>query len=334
MCTGIRLKTKNNSYVYGRTLEFGQDLQSHILMIPRNYALTSLAPSGKPEGLAWKSHYAVVGANAFDTLNFIDGVNEQGLAGGLFYFPGFAGYQEVSPAQYGQSLPIWQLLTWILTQCATVAQVTERLPKLLISKTPFAQMGMVPPAHLIVHDASGASIVIEYINGVLNMHDNPLGVITNSPDFGWHMTNVRNYLNLSVLPAPEKQLSGIRFAPVGQGSGMVGMPGDFTPPSRFIRAVAFSQATPQAASEQEAIAQVFHILNNFDIPIGTAQDNEGHSDHTLWTSVSDLKNKVFYFRPYAHFQLQKVELQSMDLDASKPLMMTMAFDELITNRTA
>lgn len=321
MCTGIRLKAKNNAIVYARTLEFGADIQSQILFVPSGYECTSFAPSGKPEGLRWKTKYAAIGANAFFTTNFVDGVNEKGLSGGLFYFPGYAQYQKVSKEYYAQSLPMWQLLTWILTNFTSVQEVRHAMPSIFVSDTIFPQMGSSIPAHVIVHDEMGNSLVIEYIDGSLHMFDNPLGVFTNAPSFDWHITNVSNYLNLSPHNVAAKTMSGIPFAPLGQGSGMLGLPGDFTPPSRFVRAVAFTQVAPLVENEQQAIFQAFHILNNFDIPYGIALDDQGHSDHTLWTSAIDLKNRQFYFRPYANFQLHKIGLKNMN--TKEPIMLSM-----------
>jgi choloylglycine hydrolase len=333
-CTGILLKTLNGSSIYARTLEFGEDLSSHILLLPRKYTLKALAPSGKPEGLTWTSKYAAVGINAFKSTNFIDGVNEQGLAGGVFYFPGFAEYQDILISNYQKSLPMWTLLTWILTNFATVAEVKAMLPTVYVSKTLFPGLKKMIPAHLIVHDAAGNSLVIEYVNGKLFMYDNSLGVITNSPTFDWHLTNIRNYLNLSPRNAQEKKIGGITFSPFGQGSGMVGLPGDFTPPSRFIRAVAFSQAAPKQKTELDTIHQAFRILNNFDIPKGIVVDKNGQSEYTAWTSATDMKNKIFYFRPYANFQLQKIDLMKMNLDAPEPRMISMERTEEIVERSS
>jgi len=322
-CTGIFLKTTSDNRVYARTLEFMQDLQSQILVTPRNYHCIAITPTQNQHGLAWSAKYAVVGANAFNSNNFVDGVNETGLAGGLFYFPGFAGYQDVTEHNCQQSLPMWQLLTWILTSCATVAEVKQELPKLTVSKATFPGQTDVLPLHLIVHDPQGNSLVIEYINGTLFMHDNPLGVMTNSPNFEWHITNVRNYINLTPVSAANKTIAGVTFSPLGQGSGMLGLPGDFTPPSRFIRATAFSQAAPGAPTEIAAIRQAFHILNNFDIPHGSAIDAQGNSDYTLWTSAIDMKNKIFYFRTHDQFQLHSIHLMKMHLDAAQPVVFAM-----------
>ena len=172
-----------------------------------------------------------------------------------------------------------------------------------------------------MHGASGKSIVVEYVGGKLNVHDNPLGVITNSPTFDWHMTNLRNYLNFSMTNAPPVQLGSVKLLPTGQGSGMLGLPGDFTPPSRFVRAVAFSQSVFKPKTGDDAILEAFHVLNQFDIPKGAARehDKDEHgnvlADYTIWTSASDLKARRFYFRTYDNSQIRMVDLMKMNLDA-------------------
>ncbi len=316
-CTGLFLENSNNGYVYARTLEFGQDLQSQILFVPRAYSFTSPTPSGKQGGLTWNAKYATVGANAFGFPYFVDGVNEKGLAGGLFYFPGFAEYQDVTPENYNKSLPMWELLTWILTNFSSIQEIKTELPKIYVSKAAVPGKASIPPAHLIVHDSSGKSLVIEYVKGKLSLHDNPLGVITNSPNFDWHLTNLRNYINLSPINATDKEIAGITFSQLGQGSGMLGLPGDFTPPSRFVRIASFAQTAPKVKTELEGIYQAFHTLNNFDIPKGVVADKNGVLEYTQWTSAIDMKNKIFYIKTYENFQLQKIDLTKLDLTAKK-----------------
>ena len=134
--------------------------------------------------------------------------------------------------------------------------------------------------------------------------DDPLGVITNSPAFDWHMTNLRNYVNFSMTNVPSVQLGPVKLEPFGQGSGMLGLPGDFTPPSRFVRAVAFSQSVFPSKTGDDAVLEAFHILNQFDIPKGAAREHEKDehgnilADYTAWTAASDLKAKQYYFRTY------------------------------------
>ncbi len=169
----------------------------------------------------------------------------------------------------------------------------------------------VAPVHFVVHDRSGKSAVIEPLNKSLKIYDNPLGVVTNSPTFDWHMTNLRNYVNLTATNVPPINLGGVTLAQFGQGSGLRGLPGDFTPPSRFVRAVAFSQSAIPSATAAQAVLQAFHILNNFDIPYGAvreAENGQTHAEATTWTSASDLKNLHWYFRTYDDQSIRSVDL--------------------------
>src|SRR3984893_7212460 len=196
-------------------------------------------------------------------------------------------------------------------------------------------MGFAPEANYIVHDASGKSIVIEYVGGKLNVYDNPLGVFTNSPAFDWHMTNLRNYVNFSMTNVPAVKLGSVTLEPFGQGSGMLGLPGDFTPPSRFVRAVAFSQSVLPSKTGNGAVLEAFHILNQFDIPKGASREHEKDAhgnvlaDYTLWTSASDLKTKRYYFRTYDNSQIRMLDLMKMDLDAKDIVKMSIKGEEVI-----
>ena len=332
MCTGIRLKTENNTIVYGRTLEFGTEVKSNIIMIPRGYSFDSAAQ--KSRGLSWKSKYAVVGANMLDVVGLVDGVNEKGLAGGLFYFPGCAEYQIVTTES--DVIAPWELITWCLTMCETVADVKKLLPTIVVAPILFDAWNIVPPLHAVVHDAQGNSLVIEYNKGSLIMHDNPLGVITNAPYFDWHMLNLGNYSNLTKINAESLLLDDVTIAPFGQGSGMLGLPGDFTPPSRFIRAVFFSQSAKKAKTEYEGCKTAFRILDLFNISIGLIQENKDASasyDYTQWTAVTDLKNKRYYWHTYDNHQIQMVDLMSMDINGKDVLTIAMNYDETAYDRS-
>jgi len=327
MCTGIRLIADNGAVIYARTLEFGQPMKSDILVIPRNYSFVGTAPSGKPEGLLWKSRYAVVGANALGLRHILDGVNEAGLAGGLFYFPDFAQYQDVALNEYKNSLAPWELMTWLMTNYSTIDEVKKAITTIKVGNTNFKAWGFVPPVHAIVHDARGKSLVIEYVKGNLDVYDNPLGVVTNSPTFEWHTINLDNYVTLKAVNSSALILrNGVEIIPLGQGSGMLGLPGDFTPPSRFVRAVAFSQSVKIGVHEGDALSAAFHLLNLFNIPIGVVRHREKGKefyDYTQWTSASDLRNKRYYFHTYESPQIQSVDLMNFDLDAHEPVFISM-----------
>jgi choloylglycine hydrolase len=175
-----------------------------------------------------------------------------------------------------------------------------------------------PPFHRVVYDKTGASIVIEPVGGKLVVHDNPLGVMSNSPTFDWHMTNLRNYIALNPRNVPPIKVAGETFKQLGQGSGMLGLPGDFTPPSRFVRAAVFSATAIPSDTAEKGIEQVFHILNNFDIPVGVArEESEGvmHTDYTMLTMGRDPKNMRYYYKSYDDQTIRMVDLKQFDLDA-------------------
>lgn len=318
-CTGIRLTAADGTVVYARTLEFGTDLNSEILMVPRGYERTGTTPDGK-NGLKWKAKYASVGMNGAGLPVLFDGLNERGLAAGLFYFPTSAGYMPYTAADANKTISQWEVGSWILENFASVDEVKANIGNIVVPAVVFADWGFAPEAHYVVHDASGKSIVIEYVGGKLNVHDNLLGVVTNSPTFDWHMTNLRNYVNFSMTNAPPLQLGPVKLVPTGQGSGMLGLPGDFTPPSRFVRAVAFSQSVFKSKTGDQAISTAFHILNQFDIPKGSARDGEKdangniQADYTLWTAASDLKTRRYYFRTYDDSQTRVIDLMKMNVD--------------------
>lgn len=335
-CTGITLHPADGSIIFGRTLEFAMDLKSNVLVIPRGQKYIGSTPGGAA-GLRWTSKYGVVGANAFDLPVTIDGLNEKGLQVGLFYFPGYANYNDVQPADANRSLAPWELGVYLLGTCANVGEAVAAAEQTLVGNVVQKDMGMVPGVHYIVSDAEGNCAVLEHIDGKLKVYPNPLGVMSNSPSFDWHMTNLNNYLNLSVLNVPQVDIHGKKLRSFGQGSGMHGLPGDFTPPSRFVRAVTFSQSAVPVGTAREGVLQTFHILNQFDIPKGAARGMEQGqqlSDYTLWTAVSELTNCRYYFRTFVNSRIRMVDLKAVDLDAKRLLTIPMQGAEQIEDATA
>lgn len=317
-CTSTKLIAKDHSVVYGRTLEFGIDVHSNVIFIPRAYALQATSPIEGKNALQWKTKYAVLGANAEGQKLIIDGINEKGLAAGVFYFPGYEQYQSVNEANVSQSLNSVELVTYLLSQSKNIDEVKQALHSIRVNKAVFKPWGFLVPVHYLVTEPSGKSLVIEYIDGKLKLYDAPLGVITNAPTFDWQMTNLRSYVNLSPLNVSEVKVNNKTLKHFGQGSGMHGLPGDFTPPSRFVRSAIFTASSLPVPDAKQAVLQVFHILNNFDIPKGAVRDKTNgqlHTDTTLWTSASDLKHLLFYFHTYNDRAIKRVDLKAFDWNA-------------------
>jgi choloylglycine hydrolase len=174
----------------------------------------------------------------------------------------------------------------------------------------------------LVTEPSGKAMVIEYLKGELTIFDAPLGVITNAPTYDWHEINLRNYINLSPSALPGKKIEQLDFKPLGGGSGMIGLPGDFTPPSRFVRAVAFSQTARPTPNGEETVYELFRILDNFNVPLGAAEGEgeaktKGMRSSTIWTTVWDTKNKVLYYHTQNNRRVRKVDFSKIDFDSAR-----------------
>lgn len=314
-CTGISLKAEDGAAIRGRTLEFGFPMQSNVLVVPAGKELAGTLPDGG-KGLTYTSRYAVVGANALGLTAILDGLNDQGLSVGLFYFPGYASYTPVTAENAKRAIAPHEFGLWVLANFATVDEVREAVKDIVIVPTPTPGLGgakgAVAGAHFFIQDKTGKSIAVEPVGGTLKVHDAPLGVMTNAPTYDWHMTNLANYINLSPKDIGEEKLGNTTVSAFGSGAGMLGLPGDFTPPSRFVRAVMFSQAATPNKTAEDAVLSAFHILNQFDIPKGSvvnAAVGEPTPEITEWTSVNDLKNLRWYFRTFADQSIRMVDLK-------------------------
>ncbi|MEM7192119.1 MAG: choloylglycine hydrolase family protein [Pseudomonadota bacterium] len=325
-CTGISLDAEDGAIVRGRTLEFGFLLKSNVIAIPKGQSFTAKMPDGS-DGMSYKTRYGIVGANAVNSPMIVDGLNDQGLSIGLFYFPGYAKYAEAAAENASRALAPQDFGSWVLGNYATVDEVREAIKDIVIVPTPLkgfgSAEGQVTPVHFFFRDKSGKSIVIEPIDGKLKVSDAPLGVITNSPPYDWHMANLNNYINLSVKDVKPKQLGPVKLELPGTGAGLVGMPGDFTAPSRFIRAAIFSQAATPNNTADEAAYAGFHILNQFDIPKGSVvSDGVGGMSYeiTEWTSMNDLTNLRFYMRTFQDQAIRVIDVKKALKSAGDKMM--------------
>lgn len=314
-CTGLKLTSTDGSTVNGRTVEFGVQIEASIAVIPRNYEFTANTPLG--EGLKYTSKYAAIGLMAFDNPLIMDGINEKGLSVGSFYFPGFAGYSDISYRNKENALSPVDFSNWLLTQFASLEEIKMALSKVIIAPTVEKAWGKTPPPfHYVVYDKRGNSIVIEPIQGTLKVHENPLGIITNSPTFDWHMLNLRNFIHLSPENADPITLNGVKFSAFGQGSGLTGIPGDFTPPSRFVRAAIFSANAVSPKNAVRGVMETFHLLNQFDLPIGSVR-GQGEMDTTQFTSVKNPDALQYYFKTYDNQNIFFLSLERFNLSAKK-----------------
>jgi choloylglycine hydrolase len=243
----------------------------------------------------------------------VEGVNEAGLSAGLFFFPQYGEYAPYNKDKNDKTLCDMQFVSWVLSQFSSIDQL-----KAAISNIDLVILNhKIGAVHWRIAQPDGRMVVLEIVGGVPHFYENTLGVLTNAPGFLWHMTNLNNYINLVPGSAPDNTIrSGITLQPLGHGSGMLGLPGDFTSPSRFVRATFFQTTAPVWSTGFETVVQAFHILNNFDIPVGSQHAKtdipKGLPSATQFTAVTDQKSMKFYYRTAWNSNIRCIELMNID----------------------
>lgn len=321
-CTSMVFKAQDGTGIYARTMEWGaSDLHSRLLLVPRGTKFSSEFAPGKT-GMAWTSRYGYVAINANGLPFAADGMNEEGLVVGMLYFPGFAEYQKPSEDMTAKTLGNGDVANYLLGNFKTVEDVRKAMPsiRVVLDTAAAAQFGAPAPLHYVVTDSSGASLVIEYTKGALSMFDNRVGVMTNSPNYDWHILNLRNYANLKPQDvSPGRNINGVSLAPFGVGSGMLGLPGDFTPPSRFVRAVAYVQTMEPVKDAAEAVSAASTMLDNFNIPAGLVREGSSAQDQhvgfTQWSVIGDTRHKIYYYWTRYDRRMRSVDLTKLNFDA-------------------
>lgn len=313
-CTGISMFSANGSYFQARTIEWaGSNLNSVYVVVPRDFSQTSYTPKGK-NGMTFKSRFGYVGLSVQEKEFVAEGLNEAGLSAGLFYYPNYGSYLLYDEKYNSTTISDLQFVSWLLSQFASVEEVKANINKVRVVSL-MGGDGKEAAIHWRVGDSSGKQIVIEIEEGVPHIYDNTVGVITNAPGFQWHLTNLSNYVNLTAVNPKAHDMYEQRVAPIGHGGGFLGLPGDFTPPSRFVRAAFFKATAPTLATPKETMLQCFHILNNFDVPIGMNFPKNEIPDlpsATQWTSVIDLTNKEVYYKTFYNNAIRKIDLKEID----------------------
>ncbi len=335
-CTGIILRTLDGTTLIGRTMEFGFDIKSDILVVPAGTKYTTLGLNSERNGFTFEAKYGFVGANALDKPIIVDGVNEKGLYFGAFYFLGPAKFSKLTTANQNKAISSEEVGNWLLSQFATVAEIKAALPSKVVVGTFVEEINGIAPLHFAVTDATGAAIVIEYTESGLTIHDNTVNAVANNPSYDWHLTNLRKYIGLSAVNRETITVGQQELRPFGQGTGMSGLPGDFSSPSRFVRATAFANNALPSADVDEGVFRAFHIMNNFDIPKGAIRESESKTlmDYTVWTSVTDTKNAVYYYKTFKTQAVEFVDLRKALVDLKSPKTIKMESKFSITDRTS
>lgn len=329
MCTDLRF-VRIDQLVSARTLDFAYELNSRVQVVPRGQQWSAV-PTGTDAPLqTWTNELGFLGIDGFgmDSL-FGDGLNEAGLSVGTLWLAE-TDLTQVPPSGAGApAMDFTSIAGWLLGTCRTVADVKAALSSVRIWNANGGDVWPkdkpMPPAlepmknallteHLSIHDAHGGDMVVEFLDGTINFHDNEVGVLTNSPRFEWHRTNLRNYLGLTIAEDKAYNLNGMEVVPTGTGTGLLGMPGDVTPTSRFVRATVLTQVVESVADHRDAVNQGFHSLDLVSVPRHVATTG----DYTQWYVVRDHDNLVLHTRTYDSWQTGTHDLKALGVDKEGP----------------
>lgn len=308
MCTNLSMPFNTDIFVLSaRTMDFGESFNTVVQCVPRGHKFPLIQP---PHGISWNNKYGFLGtAIDFKIVTphyYSDGLNEQGLSVGMLWLPG-THYAEPAPQN---NLYMLDFPGWLLGNFSTVAEVKGALSSIHV--VGFASfLETYPPVHFIVQDANGNSITIEFMNQEMQVYDNTNGIMTNAPTYPWQLANMSNYENLTVYNNTA-QWWGQEI----NGSGLLGMPGDAAPPSRFVRATKLCGTIYKPTDTQHAVNTAFQVLQNMVVPYGTIVSGNNHNkmaDFTQWGVVRDHKERVYYFFSAFNQGLKAIDLKKLDV---------------------
>lgn len=303
MCTSIVLKTLDHKNLLSRTMDFAFDLEARPTICPRNYQWKSAV-----DGTDFTGKYAFVGAGKeVEHLLFADGVNEHGLSCAALYLPGEAVYGPTAKPHKVNLAP-HDFLLWILSNCKSMADLQKKLSSINLVDVEVSLLGITTPLHWIITDSTGQCMVIEPRDSLLKMQENPVSVLTNTPKLEWHISNLRNYIGINPAQFSSKMFGEFEAKPFSQASGTSILPGGFTPPERFVRVAYLKEYIKAAKNEEEAVTNVWHILNSVCIPNGVVIQENGCPDYTQYMASMCSESKTYYFSTCTNNQINSVEL--------------------------
>lgn len=313
MCTGLALETKDGLHLFGRNMDIEYSFNQSIIFIPRNFKCVN--KSNKKELI---TKYAVLGMGTIfdDYPTFADGMNEKGLGCAGLNFPVYVSYSK-EDIEGKTNIPVYNFLLWVLANFSSVEEVKEALKNANIVDIPISENIPNTTLHWMISDITGKSIVVEQTKEKLNVFDNNIGVLTNSPTFDWHVANLNQYVGLRYNQVPEFKLGDQSLTALGQGTGLVGLPGDFTPASRFIRVAFLRDAMIKNDKDSIDLIEFFHILNNVAMVRGSTRTVEEKSDLTQYTSCMCLEKGIYYYNTYENNQINAIDMNKENLDGNE-----------------
>lgn len=307
MCTAATYKTKD--FYFGRTLDYEFSYGDEITVTPRNY------PFRFRSGESTDNHFAMVGMAhvAGDYPLYYDAVNERGLCIAGLNFVGNAFYRE--PVSDKENVAQFELIPWLLSQCETVKQARAKLEYINITNIPFSEKLPCAQLHWIVADKDEA-ITVESVRDGIKIYDNPVGVLTNNPPFAEQMFNLNNYMHLSAANPRNTFSDKLPLNCYSRGMGALGLPGDLSSQSRFVRAAFVRMNSLSGDGESESVSQFFHILGAVDQQRGCCDLGEGKYEITIYTSCCNADKGIYYFTTYENHQISAVDMHSENLNAA------------------
>lgn len=307
MCTAVTYKTA--SHYFGRTLDLEYSYNESVTVTPRNFPLAF-----RTKGVM-ESHYAIIGMAtvAENYPLYYEAANEHGLAVAGLNFPGNAHYFNEKPEK--DNIAPFEFVPWILGQCKDLADARKLLERINLCNIHFSEALPLSPLHWIIADRDGA-ITVESMATGLKIYENPVGVLTNNPPFDYHMTHLCDYLNLTPKP-PENRFGDIGLTPYSRGMGAMGLPGDLSSASRFVRAAFVKLNSRSGEGEMESVSQFFHILGAVDQQRGCAKMPDGRYEITLYTSCINTDRGVYYYKTYDSHCISAVDMHRCDLNSAQ-----------------
>lgn len=305
MCTAVSFLTKD--HYFGRNLDLSYHYQESVTIMPRNIPLHFRCTG------AINSHYAIIGMATVDEGYplYYDAANEHGLSMAGLSFPDNAAYPP--PSDCAVNLAPFELIPWTLCQCKNAEEACTLLKDVRIADIPYNEQYAVTPLHWMIADKT-KSIVVEQTISQLNIYDNPIGILTNNPPFPYHLENIKQYIHLTNTEPQQGNWCNVQ--PLSFGTGAIGLPGDFSSPSRFIRAAFMKEHAIRKDSENESVTQFFHILQSVQQPEGCIQLDNGYHK-TVYSSCCNTDRGIYYYTTYENPQITAIDLHRSDLNSTK-----------------
>ena len=308
MCTAITYNTKN--HYFGRNLDLEYSYKETVTITPRNYEFKFR----KVKEL--KNHYAIIGM-AYIANNYplyYDAINEKGLGMAGLNFPGNADYKEEKENM--NNIAPFEFIPYVLSQCSNIEEVKKLLQNTNIAQINFSDELPASPLHWIISDKE-LSITVESVKDGLKIHDNPVGVLTNNPTFDIQMFNLNNYMSLSI-EQPENNFSNkLNLETYSRGMGAIGLPGDLSSASRFVKATFTKMNSISGDSESESISQFFHILESVYQQRGCVHMGDDKYEITIYSSCCNMDKGIYYYKTYENSQITGIDMYKENLDSNE-----------------